>query len=594
MNKTERIAVAVLIGLLVAWSYFGRRFMPPPPPPAVPAETVAGEAATEGRAASAAGEFAAGDATAPSLSVPGTNAVPTALPSSAEMAPIIRSSEQNVVEVTNAVMRLRFTSWGGGLASAALNDYRSTVEADSAPVVFDFADRIALSYTGLPGLSEADDFRVEPVDGNGVRISRQADNGLVLERTAVLEEGYAFTITDRLVNTGSIPVSISEACLQMGSMRIMEAGPAMSGMDYLGVDALRRADEKIERLGKELPGLFGAGGGCSRANVSGAPMAASMDVPVPLTWLAVKNKFFTQVLAPVEGGTSARVRVIRADDPAGFKLDTVSASLALPAAVIEPGATLERQSRYYVGPKKYALLKAEGSRRTEIMDFGRFFKPVCKVLLPLLNGIEMVLPGGYGMAIIMLTIIVKMVFWPVTHKGTESMKRMQKLQPEIKKLRERYKGDPKKLQEKQMLLYREHKVNPLAGCLPMLIQIPVFIGLFNVLRSAVELRFTRFLWIRDLSEPEGLMAGFLPFGGLNILPLLMTATMVWQQRLTPAVGDPQQQKIMAFMPVMMLFIFYGMPSALVLYWTVSQVLSILQLVLQQRKEHLTATAAVPA
>ncbi len=596
MNKTERIAVAVLIGLLVAWSYFGRRLMPSTPPPPVPAETIAGEATIDGATAPAATGLPAGDAPAPALSVPGTNAAPVSLPATAEMTPVVRSTEPVVVEVTNAVMRLRFTSWGGGLASASLIDFRSTVDADSTPVIFDFADRIALSYTGLPGLSEADDFSVEPVDGNGVRMSRQADSGLVLERTAVLEEGYAFTITDRLINTGSTPVSISEASLQTGSMRIMEAGPAMRGMDYLGVDALRSGDDKIERVGKALPGLFGVRGGCSRADLTVAPMAATIDLPLPLAWVAVKNKFFTQILAPVEGGTSARVRAIRADIPADFALDTVSASLALPAAVIEPGATFERQTRYYVGPKKYAQLKAEGNRRTEIMDFGRFFKPVCKVLLPLLNGIEMVVPGGYGMAIIMLTIIVKLVFWPVTHKGTESMKRMQKLQPEIKKLRERYKSDPKKLQEKQMLLYREHKVNPLAGCLPMLIQIPVFIGLFTVLRSAVELRFTRFLWIRDLSEPEGLLVGLLPFpaGGLNILPLLMTATMVLQQRLTPSVGDPQQQKMMAFMPVMMLFIFYNMPSALVLYWTVSQVLSILQLVLQQRKDRLTALAVVPA
>jgi YidC/Oxa1 family membrane protein insertase len=123
------------------------------------------------------------------------------------------------------------------------------------------------------------------------------------------------------------------------------------------------------------------------------------------------------------------------------------------------------------------------------MEFGRFFKWICQVLLPLLNNIERVVPGGYGVAVILLTIIVKLVFWPVTHKGTESMKRMQALQPELKKLREKYKSDPKKMQEKQMLLYREHKVNPLAGCIPMVIQIPVFIGLFTVLRSAVELRF---------------------------------------------------------------------------------------------------------
>jgi len=589
MNKTERIAVAVLIGLLIAWSYFGRRLMPPPPPPpAVPAETLE------------TGSPAPGDVAEPAIPAPAapataTNAVPASVEALDDVVPLVRTSEQIVVEVTNAVMRLRFSSWGGGLAAVSLNEFRSTLDPDSDPVTFDFTDSIALSYAGVPGLSEGDDFRVEPMGESGVRISRQADNGLFLERTVELEDGYGFTITDQLVNRASAAISISGAAVKMGPMRDMEAGRAMRGMAYLGADALRSTDPKIERFGKALPKLFGVSGGCSRPVMQGVRMAASLPVPVPLTWMAVKNKYFTQILEPLDGVTSAHVRAIRADS-AAFELDSVSAALTLPDVEIEPGATIERQYRYYVGPKKYARLKAEGNRRTEVMDFGRVFKPVCKVLLPLLNGIESVVPGGYGMAIIILTIIVKMVFWPVTHKGTESMKRMQALQPELKKLRERYKKDPKKLQEKQMLLYRENKVNPLAGCLPMVIQIPVFIGLFTVLRSAVELRFTRFLWIRDLSEPEGLLAGVLPFpsGGLNILPLLMTATMVLQQRLTPSAGDPQQQKMMAFMPVMMLFIFYNMPSALVLYWTVSQGLSILQLVLQQRKESLKTSVAAPA
>ncbi len=170
---------------------------------------------------------------------------------------------------------------------------------------------------------------------------------------------------------------------------------------------------------------------------------------------------------------------------------------------------------------------------------------------------------------------------------------MQTLQPQLKKLREKFKDNPKKLQEKQMLLYRENNVNPVAGCLPMVIQMPIFIALFTVLRSAVELRYASFLWIADLSEPEGILAGVLPFpsGGLNILPLAMTATMVLQQRLTPSAGDPQQQKMMAFMPIMMLFVFYNMSSALVLYWTVSQLLSILQLVMQQRKDKLSVAPA---
>jgi YidC/Oxa1 family membrane protein insertase len=133
-----------------------------------------------------------------------------------------------------------------------------------------------------------------------------------------------------------------------------------------------------------------------------------------------------------------------------------------------------------------------------------------------------------------------------------------------------------------MALYKEHKVNPMSGCLPMVVQIPVFIALFSVLRSAVELRFAPFLWIRDLSEPENLLVGVLPLP-LNILPLFMTATMVWQQHLTPTAGDPQQKKMMAFMPVVMLFIFYNMPSALVLYWSTSQCLAIAQLLIQKRR-----------
>ena len=130
-----------------------------------------------------------------------------------------------------------------------------------------------------------------------------------------------------------------------------------------------------------------------------------------------------------------------------------------------------------------------------------------------------------------------------------------------------------------------NKVNPLGGCLPMLIQIPVFIALFVVLRSAVELRFSKFLWVRDLSEPENLFAGMIPLvGSLNILPILMAATMVWQQKMTPSAGDPQQQKMMAIMmPIMMLFFFYTMPSGLVLYWTTSNLIMIIQMLIKKQK-----------
>jgi YidC/Oxa1 family membrane protein insertase len=166
------------------------------------------------------------------------------------------------------------------------------------------------------------------------------------------------------------------------------------------------------------------------------------------------------------------------------------------------------------------------------------------------------------------------------------MKKMQEIQPLVKAVQAKHKDNMQKQQQEIMALYKEHKVNPLGGCLPMLIQIPVFIALFVVLRSAIELRFARFLWIRDLSQPENLFAGMLPMGlSLNLLPILMAATMAWQQRLTPSAGaDPNQRKIMMFMPIMMLVMFYNFAAGLALYWTTQNVLMIAQQLMIQRKK----------
>ena len=155
----------------------------------------------------------------------------------------------------------------------------------------------------------------------------------------------------------------------------------------------------------------------------------------------------------------------------------------------------------------------------------------------------------------------------------------------MKAVQAKYKDNVQKQQQEIMALYKEHKVNPLGGCLPMLIQIPVFIALFVVLRSAIELRFAHFLWIKDLSQPENLFPGILPFGlSLNILPIFMAATMFWQQKLTPsASADPNQQKIMMFMPVMMLVMFYNFASGLALYWTTQNILMIAQQLTMKKK-----------
>jgi YidC/Oxa1 family membrane protein insertase len=197
---------------------------------------------------------------------------------------------------------------------------------------------------------------------------------------------------------------------------------------------------------------------------------------------------------------------------------------------------------------------------------------------------------NYGVAIILLTIIVRLIFWPLTRKSTLAMRKMTEVQPLIKKVQEKFKGNPQKIQQETFMIYRKHQVNPLASCFPMLIQIPIFIAFFAMLRSVAELRFEGFLWISDLSQPENLFAGTLPIA-INILPILTSVTMAIQTHLSPSSGDPAQKKMMTWMmPIMMLFFFYNMSSALCLYWTVSQLLSIAQMLWMRRTTPATTKA----
>jgi YidC/Oxa1 family membrane protein insertase len=235
----------------------------------------------------------------------------------------------------------------------------------------------------------------------------------------------------------------------------------------------------------------------------------------------------------------------------------------------------------YNGPKIIAELAKFDEKAPEIMNlsYGGPMDWIAEKLLSFLIYLKG-LCGSYGWSIIIITILVRLVFWPVTQKANSSMKRMQKLQPQMKEIREKYKGDSQVMNAKVMELYRQEKVNPLGGCLPILLQIPVFIALYSTLNGAVELRQVSFWWIQDLAKPDTVAT---IFGlGINPLIIIMTALMVLQQRLTPAAMDPNQQKMMMFMPLIMLFMLYSLPAGLTLYWTVSQTFAIIQLLLQKR------------
>jgi YidC/Oxa1 family membrane protein insertase len=226
------------------------------------------------------------------------------------------------------------------------------------------------------------------------------------------------------------------------------------------------------------------------------------------------------------------------------------------------------------------------------MEFG-FWSPISKVLLRAMNGIHRLIGpivpeglGKYAMSLVTMTILIKVIFWPLTQKSTRSMKRMQALAPEMKKIQEKYKDDPMKMNKKVMEFYREHKVSPMSGCWPMMIQMPIFFGLFYMIRNAIELRGTPFLWACDLSKPDTIWMVPGVNYPLNPLPLVMGATMLVQARMQPPSPgmDPAQQTMMKYMPLIFLVFLYHQPAGLTLYWTVQNLLTIVQTKLTKAKE----------
>jgi len=267
----------------------------------------------------------------------------------------------------------------------------------------------------------------------------------------------------------------------------------------------------------------------------------------------------------------------------------VQTALVYPAQVLPASTGVTRSLVLYAGPKEYRELARIGDELQNhadlIMNFGTglggffgigtFF---AKALLLGLNWIHDVTTLGYGWTIVLITLILRAMFWPLTAASTRSMKRMQALAPDLKALQEKYKDDVQKLTAKQWELYKKNKVSPLSGCLPMLVQMPVFIGFYTMIRSAIELRGAHFLWVTDLSKPDTLWV--IPGANIafNLLPLLMVTAMIWQAHLQPPSPgmDPGQQKMMRFMPLMLLFFLYNYSSGMALYMTVSTLAGVLQ------------------
>ena len=557
---------------------------------------------------------------APAATVTGTNQVGTVTnvpvlaeaPTNAPRVAVNTNVPEDLLTLSNENARYTFTSHGGGLKLIELVKYPESVSArrQRQPQT----NRVATlnSFTPAPTLAILDGeavqgdgiFKLSKTDNSTVRAEKTLPNGLTIVKDFQLSTNYLVNAAVKLENHSGQTLTVPQQEWIVGFATPM--GPRDDG-SAVGV---------VWYNGAKTAGDIG-----TATYFSAKGFMCMPKVPPPeyrggesnVYWAAVHNQFFALAVMPPQPAQSLVVRRHDLPRPTGEEAQYVSASGPPPqgyeAALIYPPLTLtnnqtiERQVYIYAGPKEYRTLATIADRLNnnldQVMSLG-FFGFVSKALLLGMNWMHQSLRFSYGWAIVAITTLIKLVFWPLTQASTRSMKRMQALQPEIKKLQEKYKDDPQKLSQKQLEFWRKNKVNPMGGCLPMLLQIPVFFGFLTMIRSAIELRGAPWLWVGDLSKSDTLFLipglGFIPFIGIqgqglpfNLLPLLMGATMLWQARMTPPSPgmDPTQQAIMKYLPLMFLVGLYNFSAGMTLYWTVNNLLTIAQ-------TKLTKTTSQPA
>ena len=501
----------------------------------------------------------------------------------------------------NENARYTFTSHGGGLKLVELTHYPETVSQRRGKTK---TDRFATLNTLAPvpvlaiageGLQEDGIFKLTPV-GSGVRAEKVLTNGLIVVKEFRLGTNYLVEATVRIENTTTQTQTLPAREVVIGTatpMSVQDNGMAV-GIAWFDGNKLQSANSSY----------FSSRGFMCTPRIPPAEYRAGQS---NVGWAAAQNQFFTLVAMPTEPAQEVVTRPIHLPPfpatttnaaptaaPQGFQT-----ALAYPQTALNPGEKLERHIFLFAGPKEYRTLARIGAQFHNeadlVMGYGGFFGGIGRALLLAMNWIHQTIHIGYGWAIVTITVLIKVLFWPLTQASTRSMKRMQALQPQMSAIKEKYKDDPMKAQKKTMEFMKENKVSPLEGCLPMIIQIPVFIGFYRMIQSAIELRGASFLWVGDLSKPDTLfiIPGFnFPF---NLLPLIMGATMLLQARMTPQSpsADPMQQKIMKYMPLMFLVFLYNFSAGLTLYWTVQNLLTIAQMKLTKAQPAAASTAAKP-
>ncbi len=470
--------------------------------------------------------------------------------------------DEKEIQVNTPLYRAVFTNAGPTITSFKLKKYRRSIEPDSPLIELvnleeNRADFFLAQFISNPSLQ--DKKIVYLVDREKALHLMPGDSPEELGFHFVTSEGLMIRQTFRFyADQYQIDMQIS-VLNQSGVTKDgiisteIQASPKEKKGYYSYVGLVLLLNNELEEVELEDP-------------LEEKTLAGNID------WMAYEDDYFLSAVIPEER------------DQGTFKGVLTSSGVlkgAYRTSPISLGTSQNASSKYtlYFGPRDLKVLKRVGNGLDKAVDFG-WFDIIAKGLLYVLLFFNQFI-HNYGVSIILLTVLIKILFWPLTHKSYKSMKEMQKLQPIMAKIREKYKNDRQKMNMEMMSLYKTYKVNPMGGCLPMLVQLPVFFALFRLLGSSIELRHAPFiLWINDLSAPDRLF--HFPFSiplmsppcGIPVLTLLMGASMFLQQKMTPTPGDPTQAKMMMLMPVIFTFMFINFPSGLVLYWLVNNILSI--------------------
>ena len=561
MDRTSWLATGVCLLLLIFYPQIVSYFYPPDP--------------------QAAGKKAA--KTSPgSVPAVGANPAPGASPApqlaaKESLAPgaVARVAPERTVFLENKTLRVAFTTWGGGVKEIELKEHE--VEAQEKVFLNRGSPDAVFSLRGWTAPGEDLVWTVEKADAQEVVLTAPAhpDGSVVVRRTFRLAGDYLLSLDQQVENLGGAPFALPAYALAGGvgaPLHFREYEQPYVGSGWFTTDLSYTTHKLPEFLPSSFLFLFPQAG---KEKVS-----SREDRQV--RWIAAKSQFFAMVLTvagdPAKSAEARKVELAGQEMADGRgKVLGVETWMKMPGIDLPPGGRANRSFTLYAGPKEDWRLRSLPSHEDYVMEFG-WMGWVSRPLLSVMNWIHKWV-GSYGWTIVILTILIKGLLWVPQAKANLSMKKMQLLAPKLKELQEKYKEDPAKLNTEMMKLYKDYGVNPLGGCLPMLIQMPVFLGFYYMLLSSVELRGQTFFWIHDLSRPDTVFV--IPGLGLpiNPMPLIMTATMMWSMHITPqpqGVDNPAA-KMMKFMPLLMLVFCYNFSAALSLYWTVQNILSIGQL-----------------